>query len=222
LSVPARHLKLPRQEISAECQHRRLRHHRRHWGRTYGHRVQSADRGGHRRHVYGTSGRTYGRRRRAGGAVSECKWCHPGIGWSTAWFGGIPRFGWDDHCFAISAHCAPAPDYKPLQRHSVPAEKFKKSLRAPPRDGGLAALATAAATGPTTMVCRRLGAHGAEVGNAPQNGAKCTREDRLGRLGFRESETMRLWVLLLGLFLFSGGACRSRPRRQAAAACDRL
>jgi hypothetical protein len=49
-----------------------------------------------------------------------------------------------------------------------------------------------------------------------------TREDRLGRLAFRESETMRLWVLLLGLFLFSGGACRSRPRRQAAAACDRL
>jgi hypothetical protein len=72
------------------------------------------------------------------------------------------------------------------------------------------------------MVCRRLGAHGAEVGNAPQNGAKCTREDRLGRLAFRESETMRLWVLLRGLFLFSGGACRSRPRRQAAAACDRL
>ena len=43
-----------------------------------------------------------------GGAVSECKRCHPGIGWSTAWFGGIPRFGWDDHCFAISVHCAPS------------------------------------------------------------------------------------------------------------------
>ena len=103
-----RQLKLSRQDISAKCQHRRLRHHRRHWGRTYGYRVQSADRGGHRRHVYGTSGRAYGRRRRAGGAVSECKRCHPGISWSTAWFGGIPRFGWDDHWFAINTRSAPS------------------------------------------------------------------------------------------------------------------
>ena len=55
-----------------------------------------------------TAPAAYARRRRAGGAVSECKRCHPGISWSTAWFGGIPRLGWDDHWFAINAHCAPS------------------------------------------------------------------------------------------------------------------